>query len=539
MPIGGRHPLPAAESRWRLTGDWALVLTLLILGVVRYFILRQTGAVATIDAGNWLAFSNSLLGEGARSEDIVYPPLVPLLTRAAVSVFGLVDGVALMGALSSLVPGIGVYWALRSTGLSAAPSFGPAVLVAGATSTSEAAAWGGFPQLLTLGLLVVVLLLLDRFILEGGVKSALILGTFLALLVGASHFTLSVAAVSAVILLLLNAPLLGSAWRRLLAHAPLIVGPSLVFLPIYRKLAVSAFGVSSEYRELNQISWDTFVPSVEFLYRDLPWLWRPILVLAVVAPVALAHRRDALWRLTSSISGGAVLLIVVLGEPRYLYMLPVAGGLALGLLTRTLLKSGRHVSEESLRHNRQPAFYVVWSLVALSLIQVVTGLVFFREQQRFYAVVTPGVQEAISYVARQDRALDLIALPSLNDAPLGWWVEAQLERPVVYGSPLRWLTFADELERAELANRIFAPGFPSTERYALARSEGVNTLFIPKRWGFFDSNRMPSTPDPAVIFENDEVVILDVERALRGASERPAATAQSLSPDWDSGRRAA
>jgi len=174
---------------------------------------------------------------------------------------------------------------------------------------------------------------------------------------------------------------------------------------------------------------------------------------------------------------------------------------------------------------------VTVGLIVLALLQGIVGTTYFVVQHRFYAVVTPGVFAGIEHAAERSKDLGLIALPSLNDAPLGWWVEGVLQKSVVYGSPLRWLTFEDEIERATLANEIFAPGFPTAERYRLALTNGIDSLFIPKRWGFFDSARVPSGQDRAVLFENDEVVIVDVAQALEGCEAEGAGCGDQAAGD--------
>src|SRR5690606_28045348 len=109
-----------------------------------------------------------------------------------------------VGALTSLLPGIGVYWVLRRLGMAPWHAFGPGLLVAAATSMSEALAWGGFPQLISLGLLTGFLLAFDRFLAGGTVRQALAAGLLLALLVGTSHFILTGAVGGMFVLGLLN-----------------------------------------------------------------------------------------------------------------------------------------------------------------------------------------------------------------------------------------------------------------------------------------------------------------------------------------------
>ncbi len=117
-------PVPAGVEVARgraLWWDTAFVLCALAVASLRFVILRRGGAPPTIDAGNWLAFGDQILGNGVRSPTIVYPPLVPLLTKGFVSLFGLTNGVALLAALSSAAPAAGVVHRSPLAGASGVP----------------------------------------------------------------------------------------------------------------------------------------------------------------------------------------------------------------------------------------------------------------------------------------------------------------------------------------------------------------------------------------------------------------------------------
>ena len=87
----------------------------------------------------------------------------------------------------------------------------------------------------------------------------------------------------------------------------------------------------------------------------------------------------------------------------------------------------------------------------------------------------------------------------------------------MYGSPLRWLNFPDEVERASTANAIFDPSFPSAEATATLRGIGTDVLIVPTRWAWFDEESIRAwverEDDVVVAFDHDDVIVLDV-RAL-------------------------
>ena len=64
----------------------------------------------------WLAFGDSLLGAGVRDGSVSYPPLVPVLTKLSVAVFGLTAGVSLVASVSAVAPAVGVFVTLGACG---------------------------------------------------------------------------------------------------------------------------------------------------------------------------------------------------------------------------------------------------------------------------------------------------------------------------------------------------------------------------------------------------------------------------------------
>ena len=78
--------------------------------------------------------------------------------------------------------------------------------------------------------------------------------------------------------------------------------------------------------------------------------------------------------------------------------------------------------------------------------------------------------------------------------------------------PLRWLAFEDEIERASLANQIFAPPFPTDEKLDLARAAGVDYIIVPTRWGFYDSDAMyqlqQDSPEMVALRNESSIVLV-------------------------------
>ena len=514
------NPVPAgADAARRRAGWWdaAFVLCTLAMVSLRFVILRRGGAPPTIDAGNWLAFGDEILGNGVRSPTIVYPPLVPLLTKGFVSLLGLTNGVALLAALSSAAPAVGMFIALRCLKLRAA-SLLPALLVLGASSVGEATAWGGFPQLIGLGLAPVALVLFDRVLRNWRWGDALAGGITFAAVFATSHM---IGLIVAAAVLALQGPALlqeggvPADWRRRVAAFALVTLPSVWLIPLYWSLATtSALGVSAPSSP-NSLTWSNLLGQIEFLYRDSPWLWRFLLPLGILAPLLLwRHWRTPLWRVTTALLLATLSVTAVYREARFLYLLTLVAGLGLAAWVVRGLEALRTDPGAAAGSSSPLRVVAAAGLVILTAgigFQFLRSTPFFQQQRDHYAILTPGLVSGIQYVADTTEPETLVAVTSLNNAPLGWWVEAIAQRPTIYGSPLRWLSFADEITRASIANELFVPPFPTAEKLEFAKNAGIEIILIPTMWTFYDEaavDALARAEPPAVLRLNSDVVVI-------------------------------
>ena len=308
------------------------------LAVMRVVVLMRGGAPATVDSGNWLAFGHALLGSHVRSSTIVYPPVVPLILTSVSSVFGARVAVGLVGAVSSLAPGAAVYWVLRRSELRWS-AVALAVLVTAAGSTGESTAWGGFPQLLGLGGMVVALWLLDEWLTEPTRRRGLAVGGALLFVGATSDIAFGATLVCAVLVVglrtLAGADTVNRA-SRTLRTLPYVVLPMVPLVPLYSRLIQATRQTGPDHVGA-KLTLSEVPSAVEFLYRDLPWPWRLALVSAVVAPLLFADRwRDRLWIVATSLLATASVTTIVLHEDRFLYLLPLGVALGLGLWAREL-----------------------------------------------------------------------------------------------------------------------------------------------------------------------------------------------------------
>ena len=479
----------------------------LAVGAVRYGILVAPGAPATVDSGNWLSLGHRLLGDEVRSSDVVYPPAVPLLVSGVVALLGPVRGVGLVGALSSLAPAVGVFVVLRWAGLRWAAA-GIAALLLPAASVGEAAAWGGFPQLIGLGLTPPFLWQLDSFRRTGSRGAALGSGLLLAGVLSTSHFVAVFAVSAGVLVIVLGASLgrrdsAGSPSRRL-GGLLLVVLPSLPLAPLYLDLSSSLIRTAAqESGPVAAAVWD----QAQFVFRDLYAAWMAVAALSVVTPALLAdRRRSPLWTVTTSLLLAVAVTFAVVGTDRVVYLAIPAIVLSLGLWPVAFSDLPSH----ALRRLRRGAPVVLAAFLAA---QGIFGLSLFPRQRDSYRVLSPGMVSALKWLRTETPSASIVATPAYRDVPFGWWVEGLGRRPSLTASPLRWLYFENERERARVANDIFRDDAPTPATLAAARAGGANYVLVPKGWDRYSpsgAERLRQEAPDLVAYESPAAIIVRV-----------------------------
>jgi len=514
-PIVASTPADAVARRRITIVDLSFVLAVIVVGYFRFRILSAGGAPPTIDSGNWLAYGDEILGRGVRSTTIVYPPLVPLLTKASVSVFGLPVGISGIATAAAVAPAIGIYLALRQLGPNLV-ALAPSILLLGASSVGEPAAWGGFPQLIGFGLLPIALIRLDRMLRTWERRDALIAGLLFMGILATSHFVAAVALFAGLaVALLVITRQRPQGLRRTLTALALFAAPSVWLAPVYSTLAGAFTNPARGVAFFTETTSATVFDQIEFLYRDSPWLWRSLLVLAIVAlPLFAKHRHTPLWRITSATIIGIVAAVALTKESRFLYLLTPFTVLGLALWSTHLGEISWRLPRLPIptRHRDRVAAGFVTALLVAGAWQAAVGLEFFESQRATYGVLTPDLARGLELVAETTAASETLAITSLNDAPIGWWVEAIAKRETYYGAPIRWLLFEDEIRRATIANDLFVPPFPDRDRISGASDLGIDLVLVPTRWVFYDeeaiSDFAASYPG-AVEYVTDELVVID------------------------------
>jgi hypothetical protein len=465
------------------------------IAILRAFVLYTPGAPSGIDGGNWLAFGTF------DRPGIVYPPLVPMAFAALVSVVGAPLATAVAGAASTAAPAIAILAVLTWARWPAAGALVGLAVVA-SRFVGEIAAWGGYQQPLATAAALIALVALAAYLLIDFRRIAL--ATFalsIAVVVATSHLV-AVPTAGAIALILGGTAVVHRrrVVRPIAAAVALTVLPFVVLAPTYAAL-LSTLGGGGSGIQLGDAA------------RVLGLGWPLYVAVLILVPVGLAlaggrasmaaalSTRDRVLAMAASAAAISwTLAYVVSGEPRLLHnmgILALFGISAVVPLARTVVREGR--GRLGLVAG---AFIVVVLLTA-------TGLSAFPDQVAYYQIITRDRFSAIEWISEHTPAqARWILVADLSGVPVGWWTEGMAGQEVLFASDLRWLRFADERDRAKLANALlYRSGFPGVGSVSRIRQAGVHYVFLPSAGAFGVDPTHPPSGWQVVFVAGDAVVL--------------------------------
>lgn len=486
----------------RAAPDAVFVVAVAAVVVIRAVALDSAGAPPGFDGGDWLALGHGLLGNPVRPSGVTAAPVVPLITVAAVEVLGRQAGFVLLGAASSVAPAVGVYSVLRriSGGWSAVLL---SLLLAAAGSAGEAASWGGYPQLLGLGLLPPTALVVDRFLRSRDRNHALVAGCTLLAVALVSDLVLAMALCTSVMLLVLHLAIRRprAPTRALWPTVLVLLAPLGAAVPLYARLASARIAAVTAAPASLLAKEPGVRARVEALWPDAPVIWRVVALAALVALALSVRRRGTpLWRLSAALVAPAFVATVALPEPRLAYFVPTAAILAVALL------------EDELRTTRATAAALAGVLLVGVVLQLMRLPATSTTQAERYQALTPGLVNAIDWL-RNNTATDAVVVvtPFRDSPPVGWWTEGVGRRSTLTASSPDWVYFPSERRRAAAAARVLSAGVPTPITLAMAAGQGADYVLIDKRWSEYRFDRVLSlrrSLPRVVAFENAAAVIL-------------------------------
>jgi hypothetical protein len=505
----GRHARPSMPE----PSVVAFVVVCVGVSAYRFAELYAHGQPTGGDFGNWLGIGHTLLGNGlSNGSHTLYPPLVPLLAVGAVQAFGLLLGWALLAAFCCAVPGLAIFWVLRCRGAGWVAT-GCGALLLCTSSTAEAAAWGGFPQLLGLGSGVLFVAAFDDLVAHPTRRSGWVTGGWLLALAASSHLILAQVFLVAVVLLIIHLAHSTARQRsrlvlQLLRQIPRVVAPAIPLVPIYLWLLTSVgatFVGSSSASLFGEPT--ALLGNLWIIYRDNPILWKVLLVVAALAPLLpWKPRRTPLWRLSTALVIGVVIEMLASSQQRFVYLVPVAAAVALGRLAE-MLKGLQPVLQVGAL-----ALGGIWLGVLM-----VAGLTLFPAQIAYYgSFVRSGTVSALDWIRANTPPNSLMLVAPINGEPFGWWVEGYARRASLVASADEWLNVPQERERALEAVRLLtASDVLSPACLKADRRAGVDWLVLPTAWGGVTRAQLTTFRrgyPHTTVFHNRAMIVVEVPR---------------------------
>lgn len=478
-----------------------LTLLLIAYGVHRWVMMSAEAAPPGSDGGNWLALSLELSGEKVKAANVVYPPLFPALLWFAQWFLPPLTALKVLGLLAAVAVSIPAYLILR-TALNPWLASLLAAIFPYMDYHNEVFAWGGYPQLLGTALLLLSVFLLLKGLHTGRIWYYVVAAITVALTVAAHTLAAVQLALSLGVLLIAYSYGL---WRnpasqerrfmRLLWLWMVATGILLLALaPLYINTLLLTTG--------NRFNPHDFKP-VEFFVNFITWrpenyMWLVITIVGgiVTGWAVFAGRRLFLAEAVAAVTVAAMVTFLIVREIRSAHLVQVGLLLSVGVLV-AMSKRGmiRYLS----------IAYIIAVLVAVPVFGQ------YRTQRAFdwYRVVDRQVLEALDWL-KENRTPEAIAIA--NQTPrggiLGWWVEGYAEQPAYHAVDMRWLSFSEEQQQAQIAHRFLSTESKPWELRPLAESYHIRFLLLHK--GSLKGNILRTLWDAgfATTFENETMIVL-------------------------------
>jgi hypothetical protein len=460
----------------RRTIPWALWLGFTAIVGWRLLLLARDGEPVGVDMANWLRIFRSWGGD-VTVDDVLVPPLVPLLTGLADLALGTRWASWLVPSLASVAPAVGVWVVARRRAPAHIAALG-ALGLALVHPTATAFAWGGVPQLLGLGLAPIALAATVRATERPARRTWAQAGAlFLAVAMTSTLITtLLVVALGVAVLVALTergvAVLRGAGWAALVAlPAAALYVPILLRMSLYSQRATAVTGEVALRSSVGQ-------PLV---------LWVGLLAIAAAVPLLLEAGRE---RTSTAALVTAAVVGLWLGDVRFAALVPTATVLAMTSLAAAAWR-GTGLRALPFGGSATGARIVVAVQLAALLVLASAGMRTQPAQVEFYAqLVPPGILEDAALIDAIERGDAAVAVASVAGAPTGWWLEAVGIDALVASRP-DWLAFPEERRVAALTVALFsAPAWPTPTTAAEACALGAPWLYVPHVWRGIDPSAL-------------------------------------------------
>jgi hypothetical protein len=469
--------------------------------------MRGFAAPPGSDGGQWLAFGHQITtGEHVKAGFQTYPPLLPLIVGLTAKVTGPLVAVKGWGILASVSISIPMYLLLRTT---TKPIFATilAPIAAVAPYQSEVLGFGGYPQLIGTGFLLLSLYCLMKGI-ETGVVRWFIAGSVTAAATVASNILPTIELAIAAVLILAGWTLIN--WQKThkvdwvrLRRAAIWWGLVAVLLCLPVAHVYYTYVTTAEDSVANAHGL-TLAQVLSWLYTSWRWecLWW-LCIGTISLPVALwkavrGQNLLAVVALALVATGGIGL--IVMRELRFISLIEIGILLSFGIMPASL--------PHMLRTRRQVAAGL--AVLAMTTIVLATGFVGHRRWEiafGWYRVVDEPMLSGLKWLAAHKIPNStVIASGAPRGHNYGWWIEGYAHLPTYAASDPSIFFNKEERRQVSLAEHFLDPTTPPQEARMLAEQENIRFVFANR--DILKSSDRLTKAGFEVQFENEAFLIM-------------------------------
>lgn len=465
----GVRPVLRGRVVWRR--DTAF-LAVLLIGVTILHLAIPGPVPSGGDGGNWLALAAERFGSDVMAADVSYPPHLPfLLGLVKLVVADAVLAITIVAIASKAVLVLAVYFCSRV--LTRWYALIAAVTVSAGGYLLEAYAWGGYPQLLAMGLGLLGSLFVIRY-LATDKATHLWAGVLLCVATLLTHTMVGGLLGTSLVLAVFHFMYLRPGRRR--TKTGLLIAGSVFGLAVLGYLSATFQGLEATINPSGTSHIDALMAAV----REAPYPWLAIGILGVTVPFyrTLSDQVAATVAVGSSWLMSSLALFAFVGEPRALMVAQV--GLVL-LAMVGFVSLLRHLRwYRGWRAIAHPL--VVISGVALVASLVTGGVAQYASATNWYRVVDQDEIEALDRLVDLSEPGDLVLASSGHHGnPIGWWVQGYGALPTYTAIDPAFLAFSDERDQAAIANEFFSDDLSEAESLAVLDEIGARYVVVDKR----------------------------------------------------------
>ncbi|MDQ2653356.1 MAG: hypothetical protein M3Z20_09980 [Chloroflexota bacterium] len=485
----------------------ALACSMAVLTAIRFWYFSAPYPPG-LDGAQWLSYGRALLGGTGRSAESTYAPLMPMLAQSLNLALGPALGLRVLATMTLLLLAAAI-WVLSARVVGVVWGSMATALVLPSTAMAEPFFYGGYPQQASLafGILgITALFSADLADTPGDQTRALVLASGGFLLSSACHLLFGPLLLVSGALVALGISTGKHDRRRFLLQAAATLAPATA-VSLYVTFGFFRNGYSAPLAASQR----SLLEAWAYATRESPGPWAAIVVggiaavsVGVLRSTTVMHTQHATFKLPDAVIAGFALtapsgiLLLASGQPRLVPPLLLGGALLFAFTCRWAARAWRRAL---------PVVLATWSVAILWLAWTTTGLT--REFAMYYQVLDASWLAAVRSIPPADAGAIAVAADR-RGWPVGWWIEALQERPVLTGSNPQWLAFPEERTRADAVAALFAS---SDAQVLRERTDALDVAYLVMRkwdWIGWDNWIDESGNTVAILYDDNETIVLEI-----------------------------